>query len=621
MAGVLETADEIQQVTNDQLKETEMQNDANDDIGVNKKDSGSNFERASEDKSFDSSNKTNDVALVDSVLASSCDGSQVLFKEHNILLKTESDVEIGITRNIVDTITQPKTIGQYRKDMNQTDSHSPSEDTRILGEQVNVAKAEKSEQSDLVEDSVHALYKSMQDRDYVTLKELVVEKKVNIDHVFTDPFIELPDRGWRLIHFLVKKGDLKGLKLVITLGADPNAKTDKGETALHICCKFGHFDCVDYLLTVNQSLKDIPDSQGLTPLLKALFRCDTVFKENAYLKTIKILINSGCDVNLSPDSNISPLHVVASKWDSAVIIELLINAGADVNAIAAQKGPLMTKFYSPLMTALNREKVNPAAVKLLIDAGANVNYENLSGKTPIHIAVSKSEDICVEHLLKAGADPNIEDGDFESPLWIAVSENNVKIAPLLLGYGGNVNFRNKPYHMSLLCNAVNRQHKNMVKILLDHGADVNAETALGASALHYAVDNGNIGIMKLLLQKNCEMENYSLFKDIYNPQSTFQIALNGGNDEVIKLLCEVGCPISEFSLKRERLPRAIKDDEELINWLYDFYCNPRTLLQICRVELRKICGSRLQAVTDSLSAENRIPHKLADCMLMKDLLE
>ena len=459
----------------------------------------------------------------------------------------------------------------------------------------------------------NALYESLKDKDYEKLAALVNDSSVDINHTFTESFIELPYRGWRLIHFVCKRGNIDGLEVIISLGADPSAKTRNGDTALHISCKHGHYNCVKYLLKVSDYLKDVKNSQGLTPLMKALFRCDTVFKEKAYRKTIQVLIDGGCDVNLCPDSNVSPLHVVAGKWNSSYLMGMLIKAGGNVSAVAGHR--------TPLMTGLCRHKIDTAAVKLLIDSGSDVDYKNQTGKSLLHIAVSKSEDKCVEYLLQAGANPNIEDDSGDSPLWIAVCENNIKIAPLLIKYGGNVNFRNTPYKMSLLCNAANRRYRKMVELLLDNDVNVNAETALGASALHYAVDQGEIEIVKMLLQRNCNMDNYSLYRDVYNPHNVFQIALEEGEDEIIKLLCEAGCPIPEYYVRPDRLPRAVKDNEELIDWLYKFYYNPPSLLHICRLELRGMYGSRLHDVVDGLLAQHEIPHRLADCILMKDLLE
>ena len=463
------------------------------------------------------------------------------------------------------------------------------------------------------ENHYKALFESLKDKDYGKIGTLVNEFNVDINHTFTESFIELPYRGWRLVHFVCKWGNIDGLEVIISLGADPSARTRNGDTTLHISCKHGHYDCVKFLLKVRNVLKDVKNSQGLTPLMKALFRCDTVFKEKVYRKTVQALIDGACDVNLCPDSNVSPLHVVAGKWNSSYLMGMLINAGGDVNAVAGHR--------TPLMTALCRQKIDTAAVKLLIDSGSDVDFKNQTKKSLLHIAVSKSEDRCVEYLLQAGANPNVEDDSNDSPLWIAVSENNIKIAPLLIRYGANVNFQNTPYRMSLLCNAANRRYRKMVELLLDNDADVNAETALGASALHYAVDQGEIQIVKMLLQRNCNMDNYSLYRDVYNPHSVFQIALEEGDDEIIKLLCEVGCPISEFYIRPDRLPRAVKDNEELIDWLYDFYYNPPTLLHLCRLDIRAMYGSRVHDIVDGLLEEHAIPNRLADCILMKDLLE
>ena len=457
------------------------------------------------------------------------------------------------------------------------------------------------------------LYEFFKKKDFDGVQELIQNNKADVNHLFTESFVDVSDRGLALLHFLSQKGDCGRLRLLVSLGADPGIPTRKGETPLHLACKYGQYHCVDFLIQCDKQLVNRVNIQGLTPLMKAIYRFDTAFKEKDYKNTINLLIDAGCDVNLSPESKITPLHVVAGKWKSVKMVEKLIQAGANVNAD--------TGSSSPLLAAVCRQRIDSSTVIALVDAGADVNYRNPNGKSVLHIVVSKSEDICVEHLLKAGADPNIEDQDGNSPLWIAVFENNIKIAPLLLTYGANVNFTNSQHRLTLLAKAAMNSNVKMIKLLLENNADVNITTDLGASALHYAVSNGDITITKLLLSKNCDLENYSSYRNIYNPQNVLQIALELGYGDLIKLLLLVGFPLTEHYVKLSNLPNVVKEDSELVEWIYDYFYTPQPLQHLCCLSLRQYCGSRLPEVVECLTREYAIPSGLSDIILLKHFLD
>lgn len=451
-----------------------------------------------------------------------------------------------------------------------------------------------------------------QDNGVELLNSIISGAEFDINHVFTEQFIELPYRGWTALHFVCKRDGHSVLKYLLSKGGNPTIETKKGEIPLHIACKYGHHKCVEILLEHDDSLKDKQNKQGLTPLMKAVYRSDTSFKENNYRKTINALVQLGCNVNLSPPSNMTPLHVVAGKWHSTALLKKLIMAGADVNE--------NTDLGSPLMTALCRQRVNTETVIALINSGADVNYSNKYGKSLLHVAVAKSEDICVEKLLCAGAQVNVLDSDGNSPLWIAVCDNNAKIATMLLEYGGDVNFTNRYYNMSLLCKSACDRNNTLFKLLLDHGANVNETTKLGAPPLHYAVDNGDIQKVKLLLSKNCALDDYSAYKDLYNPMNALQIALSHENEEMIKLLMRAGFPVDEFMINLKRLPKNIRENEELVEWIYNYFYSPKTLMHLCQLQLRKTYGTDILKVVENLVSQNFIPQRLADTILMKDLL-
>ena len=71
-------------------------------------------------------------------------------------------------------------------------------------------------------------------------------------------------------------------------------------------------------------------------------------------------------------------------------------------------------------------------------------------------------------------------------------------------------------------------------------------------------------------------------------------------------------------MHNERL-EALGYDKKLSDWLYHFCHNPRTLLHLCVMNIRKHYGPRLFNFVDTLSAENFLPTKLIEMILFKDL--
>ena len=531
------------------------------------------------------------------------------------------------------------------------------------------------------ERNMHAI--SMVNKDYASLESLVNGHNIDINHVFgLETYIECQYQGWRLVHYLCKDGDLDGLETVVTRGADPTAKTCDGDTGLHICCRYGHPHIVNYLLNIDNPLKDAKNNKGLSPLLEALCNCPRYDKETIYLETVKMLLEAGCNVNHVSDTYKSPLHVAARKWHNAILIRLLIEAGADVNAVVLGSTPLIEAVKRDVKARINTE-----AVKFLIQAGASVNFRDQRGRSPLcyvarysrlekkllncflqagvdrdldcykgldlHLmrasldknlymvkclrcyeiddkehrkslegsplcmAVQYGYDKMVKFFLENGEDPNSKTSDGQSALQIAVQRNATTTADLLIAYGAKLTDTAYFGGTPLLCVAVEYMCEEMTVLLLDKGADINDKSSSGLTAIHYAVYASvfgqNLSITKLLLQRNC---------DITSPPNLIHKAIDYGEETVIKLLCEAGCPIPQpFAKLNERI-MALGFEKKTIysDWLYNFCHNPRTLLHICIMNIRKYHGPRLFHFLNTLTDQKVIPMSMTDMILLTDLL-
>ncbi|SJK98705.1 uncharacterized protein ARMOST_01974 [Armillaria ostoyae] len=219
---------------------------------------------------------------------------------------------------------------------------------------------------------------------------------------------------------------------------------------------------------------------------------------------------------ISPLSKDEQLMKYAPLVPSVELIDLLLKYGGDPNVLDKRQA-------SPLhLVAQNAfgdkgHAVNTALVQRLVDAGGDVNARNVDGETPLHL-VSRVETVIA--LLKAGANPRIVDNEGVTPLHhiYRLSESFDVAVRMLIEHGADINaaddegfnplhyacrtyeensrgfrqvkrWRNEPYNKVWQSSTQAKfrltfdNAAEAVRALLDNGADTNARTKAGETAL------------------------------------------------------------------------------------------------------------------------------------------
>lgn len=132
----------------------------------------------------------------------------------------------------------------------------------------------------------------------------------------------------------------------------------------------------------------------------------------------------------------------------------------------------------------------------LLKRGLDPNESDNTGRTALHIAASKGSENCVLLLLDYGADPNSRDSDGNVPLWEAIKANHEPVIKLLVENGAKIQLGDVG---QFACTAIEQKNVHLLKEIIRYGGNIMLPRNDGTTALHVAVCEGNMEIVKFLL--------------------------------------------------------------------------------------------------------------------------
>jgi len=179
-----------------------------------------------------------------------------------------------------------------------------------------------------------------------------------------------------------------------------------------------------------------------------------------------------------------------------VVAALVLSAVAVLLWLAAdQRRQGRERDFLSAASQGNVAKLNELVDKVNVDARLSED-----GETALHRAASRGHLNAVALLLDHGAKVDATDGEDVTPLILASYRGQTDVVKLLLERGAAVNAREKRNGLSSLSHAVGRGEKELVSVLLAHGADPLLKDADGRTALERAEANGASEIVALLKQ-------------------------------------------------------------------------------------------------------------------------
>jgi len=360
-------------------------------------------------------------------------------------------------------------------------------------------------------------------------------------------------------------GSAAMIEKLVKAGADPNAPlSSSGDTALMLAARTGTTDAIKVLLETGGNVNAKESWGGTTPLMSAV--------AERHPAAVKMLIERGADVSArsnfvaaangrgfegrtpSAPKNDQAVEEFASGWLTALMFaaregdlesaRLLVGAGADVNAVAADgKDALGLAIFNG----------NYDVASFLIDSKSNVNKADTQGFTPLFWAVDRRNMETapnfpwmvtadplplIRKMLDAGANPNalvnntprarMRAGSprivFATALMRAAFSGDLELVKLLLAKGADPTIRSKDYETMLEAAAglafiqgyskgkPPAERLEVVKLFVSLGADVNAADNYGITALMAAANMGDVAIIQYLVDQGADLGAYDLGK-------------------------------------------------------------------------------------------------------------
>jgi ankyrin repeat protein len=223
---------------------------------------------------------------------------------------------------------------------------------------------------------------------------------------------------------------------------------------------------------------------------------------------------------------------LAISEESVECLWQLLAAGADPNA--QSRGGLSE---TPLSYAVLRHNASVPTVKLLLQYSADPNIKpGEDEKLPLLQAAKHGKETIVKLLLDAGADIEGSDNSGQTAVTYAAREGHTGVLHILIDRGANIDKRGGYYEYCPLMEAVMAQRRDAFELLLEAGASPAALCKDGASVLMYAAWSGAVSAIETLAKRGIDLDAQK--KD--DGYSALMWAAMGGKKYAVEKLLECG---------------------------------------------------------------------------------
>ncbi len=284
----------------------------------------------------------------------------------------------------------------------------------------------------------------------------------------------------------------------------------------------GNLEQVRSLLNEDATSVNSSNDRGSTALNLA--------SESGQIQIVKLLLDSGADIEAVDIDGDSPLMGAAYKGQPHIFL-LLISRGANTAILNVSENGIL--HYAAIGGSVE-------IAQLALAAGSDINAQNYEQSTPLLMAAARNRQETVRFLIERGADTEIPNNYGRTPLLYVTREGgNVEMATLLLDNGANVNAEDRSGATPLGL-ATWRGFSRLTDLLLNRGALLPVEENRLSQMTIQATANGIERLFLLLVDSSVDLTGRN-----DNGGSLLHSACNGGSPVIVKTLISEGLTIDE----------------------------------------------------------------------------
>jgi ankyrin repeat protein len=320
------------------------------------------------------------------------------------------------------------------------------------------------------------IFHAVKGKQYATMKWLL-ENNANIHAV--------DKRGFTALHIAAQECDLAATKILVEKGANVNALSSERLTPLLCIVDSQGIDVLRYLHDKGADLDAVDND--LERIAHKVAR-----KGDSAALLWKAAYDLGCNITVSGKQGNTPAHL-AAEAGSIAILKHLVEKKVDVHTCKNMAG------YTPLMMAARAGKAD--SVRFLLENGCTHDIVDANGKALVELAIRWGNPSVMQVLENFGAEFDSFDSNSDAPhpVWHAIWEGQYASVKHVLENGLDANYTHRG--ISLLQCAIEAGNTDVVRLLIDAGADVGRADPYGWSPLHSAAFSGDKDVLLLALQR------------------------------------------------------------------------------------------------------------------------
>ncbi|XP_011870567.1 PREDICTED: ankycorbin isoform X2 [Vollenhovia emeryi] len=346
--------------------------------------------------------------------------------------------------------------------------------------------------------------------------------------------VNAPDaEGHTPLHLAVIAGDTQLVAVLLANGADVNAKDLEGHSVLHWATVCGEAECVRLVLAAG-ARPSTPDLRGGSPLHYAAQCCgaaataELAVPKKVGLKVLQTLLEFGADVNAKDEDGRQPILWAASAGSVEAVLALA-RAGGSAAAGTSDKDGL-----TALHCAASRGHAR--CVEVLVNlCGSHPDYVDDNGCSALHYAATLGHADATALILKLGADPNRQDRKGRTPALCAAAKGQLETLKILTQHGGSLHAKTVR-GTGIGHEAVASGRIELIKWLAKkRPSTLDVATHDGKTPLHVAALHGHLDACKVLLDHGAKI-NAVLRTSKGNSMTPLDAALYRGYRDCAKLI-------------------------------------------------------------------------------------